>query len=154
MFILETQIADSTVDLLNTYLDLQIKNKNRALVKHTIKGFQTPNLMEDPVLDPVLEDLLSYIPTEYGRLGYYWFHMIDYKTSGSQSQHNHSDTERYSFIVYLSDCEMGGETVFLHSGKTIKITPKQGTMIFFPAELEHYGATTVSRKRVAVGALI
>ena len=154
MFILETSVSNQTIDQLNQYLDLQINLKNSAKVQHTINGFQTPNIMNDTELDDILYELLSQIPKEYGRLGYYWFHMIDYDKSGSQTQHNHRDTERYSFIVYLSDCKKGGETVFLHEGKEIKLAPKKGTMVFFPAELDHYGSKTFSKKRVAVGALV
>ena len=99
-----------------------------------------------------MNDLLTYLPIK--DLKYRWFHMIDYNESGLQKGHDHDKTEDYSFILYLTTCKDGGETVFKKDDKTIEIKPEKNKLVFFDAKIWHEGNSTIDHKKVAVGALI
>ena len=145
----EDNITDELINILE-----HLKNTNDGVdlnVTCTINGFQTNNICEELYMKKILNSLLEYLPRK--DLNYRWFHMIDYNKNGSQKKHDHSKTEDFSFILYLSDCKNGGETLFETAKKNIKVKPEKNKLIFFPSNLWHEGLETIDRKKVAVGAL-
>jgi len=149
-----TKVADYITDNLILKLD-ELKNKKDGIpynVSFTKNGFQTNNLCNDVSIKDVLREILNYLPypNDYQ---YRWFHMIDYEQGGSQEAHDHTRTENYSYVLYLSSCNHGGETCFKLQHE-LQIKPEKNTLIFFPATILHWGATTIDRKKVAVGALV
>lgn len=118
----------------------------------TINGFQTNNIFDVPCMQNTLNNILSYLPEN--NLKYTWFHMIDYDKNGFQKKHSHEQTEDFSFILYLTDCKNGGETIFETIKGNIEIKPQKNKLIFFPSNLWHLGNPTIDNKKVAVGALI
>ena len=133
--------------------DLESNNKGSPSNSTcTVNGFQTENLCYEPYIQKDLEKLLEYIPNK--DLKYKWFHMINYKNHGYQSVHNHSKTEDYSYILYLTDCNEGGETLFTNGKESVAVKPEKNKLVFFPANLWHKGNATIDNKKVAVGALV
>lgn len=72
------------------------------------------------------------------------FYIKIQKTEKSQGfhqwhfEHNgHSDSKNrlFAWILYLNDIEMGGETEFLY--QSIRVQPKKGTFVLFPAGFTH-----------------
>jgi hypothetical protein len=148
-----TEVADYVTDSLILKLDELKDKKDRSYVTtYTKNGFQTNNIMNDASIEETLCKILNYLPypNDYQ---YKWFHMIDYEQGGLQEAHDHARTEDYSYILYLSSCNHGGETCF-KLDQEIQIKPKKNTLIFFPSTILHWGKTTIDHKKVAVGALI
>ena len=148
-------IVDPTItDRLGSILfELEIKNKGVTPNSTcTINGFQTNNLCYEPYIKDELEKLLEYLPNK--DLKYRWFHMINYKDHGYQDAHEHSKTEDYSYILYLTDCNEGGETLFINGEDSVTIKPEKNKLVFFPSNIWHKGNATIDNKKVAVGALI
>ena len=141
-------------DRLNSILfDLEAKNEGLPPNSTcTINGFQTDNLCYEPYIQDELKKLLEYLPNR--DLKYRWFHMINYKDHGYQDAHDHSKTEDYSYILYLTDCDKGGETIFINGEESLAIKPEKNKLVFFPANLWHKGNATIDNKKVAVRALI
>ena len=148
-------IVDPTItDRLNSIL-FELEDKNEGIEPNsscTINGFQTKNLCYEPYIKDELEKLLSCLPVK--DLKHRWFHMINYKDHGYQEAHDHSKTENYSYILYLTDCNEGGETVFINGEESVAIKPEKNKIVFFPANLWHKGNATINNKKVAVGELI
>ena len=149
-----TEVADQVTDNLIRKLD-ELKNKNDGMpcdFTCTKNGFQTNNLFNDVSIKDTLHKILTYLPypNDYQ---YRWFHMIDYEQGGSQEAHDHARTEDYSYVLYLSSCNHGGETCFQLQHE-LQIKPKKNTIIFFPSTILHWGRATIDHKKVAVGALI
>jgi hypothetical protein len=151
-----TEVDDYITDNLILKLD-ELKDKKDGISYNTIhtkhkNGFQTKNIMNDASIEEILHKILSYLPypNDYQ---YRWFHMIDYEQGGLQAAHDHARTENYSYVLYLTSCNHGGETCF-KLDQEIQIKPKKNTLIFFPSTILHWGKTTIDHKKVAVGALI
>ena len=148
-----TEVADYVTDNLILKLDeLKDKKERSYATTYTKNAFQTNNIMNDASIEDILHKILSYLPypNDYQ---YKWFHMIDYEQGGLQEAHDHARTEDYSYILYLSSCNHGGETCFMLN-QEIQIKPKKNTLIFFPSSILHWGKATIDHKKVAVGALI
>ena len=148
-----TEVADHVTDNLILKLD-ELKNKNDGLPYNSVStkgGFQTNNLSNDVSIEDILRKILDYLPypNDYQ---YRWFHMIDYEQGGLQEAHDHARTEDYSYVLYLSTCNHGGETC-LKLQHELQIKPKKNLIIFFPSTILHWGNTTIDPKKVAVGAL-
>jgi hypothetical protein len=150
----EFTIDEKITDYLLIVLD-QLKINNFGVDTNfccTVKGFQTNNICEMPFMQETLNEILNYLPIK--NLKYRWFHMIDYEKHGLQIKHNHETTEDFSYVLYLTDCEQGGNTVFYENDKKISIKPQKNKLIFFESKLLHEGNETIDNKKVAVGALI
>jgi hypothetical protein len=148
-----TKVADYITDNLILKLD-ELKNKKDGIPYNdscTKNGFQTNNLSNDESIKNILCKILNYLPypNDYQ---YRWFHMIDYEQGGLQEAHDHAQTEDYSYILYLTSCNHGGETC-LKLQHELQIKPRKNTLIFFPSTILHWGANTIDLKKVAVGAL-
>jgi hypothetical protein len=149
-----TEVADYITDSLILKLD-ELKDKKDGIPYNTTctkGGFQTKNIMNDVSIEDILHKILKYLPypNDYQ---YRWFHMIDYEQGGLQEAHHHARTENYSYVLYLTSCNHGGETCFKLDHE-IQIKPKKNTLIFFPSHILHWGKATIEHKKVAVGALI
>jgi hypothetical protein len=148
-----TEVADYITDNLILKLD-NLKNKNDGVAYNstaTKNGFQTNNLSNDASIKSILGEILNYLPYP-NNYQYRWFHMINYEQNGWQKAHDHTQTEDYSYILYLSSCNYGGETCFKLQPE-LQIKPKKNLIIFFPATILHWGNITIDHKKVAVGAL-
>ena len=148
-FVIRENITDYLLLVLN-----QLKINNIGIDPNsscTINGFQTNNISEIPDMQNTLNDILEYLPVK--NLKYRWFHLIDYDKNGHQNRHDHKRTEDFSFILYLTDCENGGETIFYEKEDIVTIKPKKNKLVFFNADLWHKGNATIDHKKVAVGAL-
>jgi hypothetical protein len=149
-FIIKENITDYLIFVLD-----KLKNNNIGIELNsccTINGFQTNNINEVPCMQNTLNNILEYLPVK--DLKYRWFHLIDYDKNGSQNAHDHKKTEDFSYILYLTDCENGGETMFYEDKNITTIKPQKNKLIFFDANLWHEGNATIDHKKVAVGALI
>lgn len=153
----ETIVSEEDILILENILLKEKEAKNEWIHPNscTVKGFTTNNLLKKQEYNDIFNKLLLYLPEQYQNLKYCWFHMIDYEINGKQKVHNHSETEDYSFIVYLTTCKQGGETVFyLDPTKKLSFLPVKGKMIFFPSFLDHFGDEVIDKKKIAVGALV
>lgn len=150
----ETKIPNTIVDVLLQLLQ-GLKETGLGVEHETASrnAFQSRDLSSFPLLKPLLQQVIENIP-ESNLLTHRWFHLIDYNQGGYQEPHDHKMTEKYSYIIYLTDCENGGETFFKVKDEIIKIKPEKNKLIFFPADIIHWGSETVDKKKVAVGALI
>lgn len=147
-------VDHTLTDRLDSILfELEAKNEGRPPNStYTINGFQTKNLCFEPYVQNEIKEVLNYLPIK--DLKYRWFHMIHYKDHGYQEAHDHSKTEDYSYILYLTDCNEGGETLFINGEESVAIKPEKNKLVFFPSNLWHKGNATIDNKKVAVGALI
>lgn len=57
------------------------------------------------------------------------------------------------YFWYLNDVAQGGETEFYGLDRTVKVTPKAGTLIMFPATWQylHAGLTPLSNNKYIIG---
>lgn len=154
MFV-EKHIDIDTVCRLDRILKSEKNNGNGFWNgSHTKKGFQTYNLCKKEEYKSVFDFLLALPSPELPALQYKWIHMIEYCVGGWQDEHDHSATEEYSFILYLTSCLRGGRTIFIIPGdKSYEIIPEEGKIVFFPANVRHLGDIVIDPKRVVVGAL-
>jgi hypothetical protein len=143
------EISDGLSNILNN-----LKNNNIGIPYNsscTKQGFQTDNLMDNETVKPYLNKILSMLPSKDFK--HRWFHMIDYDINGIQEEHNHIETEIYSYIIYLESSN-SGETYFNLNNSKMFVKPVKNMIVFFPSWLKHGGLKVLDNKKVAVGALI
>lgn len=147
------QISPSYVEELKNILqDLKTNNKSVDHEVDSVNAFQTSNLCFNKQVNEIIYKILEEIDLET-EFYYRWFHMIDYDAHGYQKGHDHSATEDMSYILYLTSCSSGGETVFNINGENVAVRPQQGRLVLFPSSIWHCAQPTVEKKKVAVGAL-
>jgi hypothetical protein len=148
---IDESITDELILILNRLriYNLGIKYNSKC----TKLGFQTNDLSFEPSIQSLLDRLLKYFP-DHNKYKYRWFHLIDYFNGGWQEGHDHSKTDDLSFILYLTSCKNGGETVFELKNTKYIVKPEKNKIVFFPATMWHWGEITIDHKKVAVGALI
>lgn len=151
----EKYVDTDTVRILDRILKIEKNNGYGGWSgTATKKGFQTQNLCKKEEYRSMFDRLLEFSSPELAPLTCKWVHMIDYSIGGWQDEHDHSATEEYSFILYLTSCLRGGRTIFiLPNDKSYEITPEEGKIVFFPSTLRHLGEKVIDPKRVVVGAL-
>jgi len=118
----------------------------------TKQGFQTTNLMDNEEIKPYLNKIIDLLPNKDFK--HRWFHMIDYDINGLQEEHNHIQTEIYSYIIYLESSNTGHTYFSLSNQSKMFIQPVKNMIIFFPSWLMHGALKVLDNKKVAVGALI
>ena len=142
MFI-EKQLSDKTINDIN-YLIENTKLKPTDSVHLTHNGFQSNNIVNifsNELLKQMLPDESNFI---------FHIHYIHYKKGGHQTRHEHSQTEKISFILYLNDSD--GDTVFEEPiNRSIK--PEKGKLLLFDSNIWHYGKESFMDKKVLVGAI-
>jgi hypothetical protein len=152
------QISEDVCKQLELVLDVLKKNKlgiDKTILRLTTtsrKAFQTDNVLTgniEPILDKILIEtkLKDYVCHET-------LHLIDYQKRGYQKGHDHTihDNE-YSYVLYLTTCVKGGETVFKSNKSKKVVMPERGKLVLFDKFLYHYGRPTIDRKKAAVGGL-
>ena len=149
-----TTVSKNIVQQLNDILNSEKNLNNKCLqFSTTVKGFQTDTIHSNPNYQNLILNLLYCLPIKNFKCK--WFHLIDYEQGGWQDEHDHAETEDYSFILYLTTCINGGKTMFRMSNKKlIYCSPVEGKLILFPANLSHWAEKTIDVKKVAVGALV
>jgi hypothetical protein len=153
-----TALVKSFLDMIDTEKRLMEKDKGR--VNPRAYGFCTKSVHENKAYKAVLNEVLRYIPNGE-RYKYTWCQLIHYLTGGNNPRHIHRELgktytrpEDYSFVLYLTSCAQGGETVFEIENEPNKIIkPEKGKLVFFSAHIPHWGEPTIDNKKVAVGAL-
>lgn len=153
----ETKVSEEHIKNLENILNFEKKVGNGVLFNSscTKYGFQTNTVHENLKYQQTLKELLLYLPVGFQNLKYRWFHLIDYEKGGWQEGHDHSTTEDFSFIVYLTTCNSGGKTMFrISESTTLTCSPTRGNMVVFPATMWHWGEKVIDLKQIAVGALI
>ena len=122
------------------------KNKHRfndqSHTTTTENGFQSNNiehLFNMDLKKKMLSnnDLYKYI---------FHIHYIEYFNGGFQKEHDHKETEEWSFILYLNDAI--GDTVFENN----IISPEKGLLVLFDAKLKHSSKKSFNKK-VLVGSI-
>jgi hypothetical protein len=78
-------------------------------------------------------------------------HYIKYDVSGTQVKHDHSKTEKYSFILYLDNGS--GNTVFEFNTFKYSIKPSKGKILIFSSDIFHKGEEVKDKKEILVGAI-
>lgn len=64
-----------------------------------------------------------------------------------------SDLTKWSVLYYVNDAD--GDTVFFTPEETIRVTPKRGRAVIFPANIEHAGTNpSVSEERIVLNIVI
>jgi len=157
MYIIEQHIINNDiVSSLEHILDECVETNNKLIAYNstcTKGGIQTENLCGYKNVNELINKILNDI--RHSELKIKHVHMISYDTGGSQEIHDHKNTESYSFILYLSTCDTGGETVFVDDEKNeTKILPEKGNLLFFDSRLMHYAKSTKDKKKVVVVALV
>tara|TARA_R110000851_G_scaffold159636_1_gene302913 strand:+ start:487 stop:936 length:450 start_codon:yes stop_codon:yes gene_type:complete len=142
MFI-EKQLSDKTINDIN-YLIENTELIHTDNFHRTINGFQSNNIVtifSNEILKKILPDENNFI---------FHIHYIHYKKGGHQTRHEHSQTEKISFILYLNDSD--GDTVFEEPiNRSIK--PEKGKLLLFDSNIWHYGKESFMDKKVLVGAI-
>jgi hypothetical protein len=114
----------------------------------TKNGYQTVNIVSLFNKD-LLKNVLRY---KNFHKHIFHIHFIEYKKGGYQTIHNHFATEKYSFIIYLNNSD--GNTVFYNvNNKTIKIKPKERTLLIFDSGIDHQALESYQNKKILVGAI-
>jgi hypothetical protein len=148
---IDESITDELILILNR---LRIHNNGVEFNStYTRQGFQSNNLCFEPSMQPLLNLILKYFP-DHNKYKYRWFQLIDYFNAGWQEGHDHSKTDNLSFILYLTSCQNGGETIFEFENTKFVVKPEKNKIVFFPATIWHWGEVTIDHKKVAVGALL
>ena len=143
MFI-EKQLSDNTINDIN-YLIENTKLKPTDRVHLTHNGFQSNNIVNifsNELLKKMLPDNL------YGLV--FHIHYIHYYSGGYQKRHDHRDTEKFGFILYLNDAD--GETVF-EEPVDRSIKPEKGKILLFDSSIPHYANESLLNKKILVGAI-
>ena len=108
----------------------------------TVNGFQSNNI------EHLFNKDLKKRIINYNNLHKDIFHMhyIEYFEKGFQKEHNHQETEEWSFILYLNDAI--GDTVF----ENFIFSPEKGLLVLFDSKLKHKGKKSFNKK-ILVGAI-
>lgn len=141
----ETTIPKKTVkDIISIIQQYDFEDiSNISLTKN---GYQTHNIVD--IFD---EDMLKKIlPFDNFYKKIFWIHYIRYYKNGYQIEHDHSKTEKYSFILYLNDSD--GDTIFKEPLNK-RVTPKLGKLIFFDSNVLHRAEISNKDKQILVGAV-
>jgi len=141
----ETTIPKRTVkDIISIIQQYDFEDiSNISLTKN---GYQTHNIVD--IFD---EDMLKKIlPFDNFYKKIFWIHYIRYYKNGYQIEHDHSKTEKYSFILYLNDSD--GDTIFKEPLNK-RVTPKLGKLIFFDSNVLHRAEISNKDKQILVGAV-
>ena len=115
-------------------------------VNCTINGYQTDNIC-NIFSNEFKKQILPY--ENFSDLIFH-MHYIEYDDGGYQAKHDHRDTEKFSFILYLNDAD--GNTVF-EEPINQNVKPEKGKLILFDSSILHYGTESFTRKKVLVGAI-
>ena len=144
----EYKIDHSLVDELIKSLDL-FKSVQFAAPDETAtrNGFQTGNILKFDSSRALISEILKDVIKDK-KVECFHVHLIEYFKGGYQEEHDHANTEDYSFILYLNDSD--GNTVF-KDGLSIK--PEKGKLVYFKSDLIHWGEESNLSKKIAVGAL-
>jgi hypothetical protein len=146
------EIDEYMIDQLSSVLEKETEFDSKNL---TINGKQTRNVLdkievgyiEIPFMQSLSStDIFRTQPCETKHI-----HLIHYDTNGYQLPHDHSETEDFSFIVYLNDSDQ--KTAFYRDGVYMYITPERGKGIVFDSKLLHWSLPGTIEKKVAVGAV-
>ena len=144
-FIIKDHLVDELVKSLEL---LKLANFSASKDVATVNGFQTANILDFDamryLIDEILEDIIIL---KGGKCTH--VHLIEYLFGGYQLEHDHKETEDYSFILYLNDSD--GDTVFANGER---VTPKKGELIYFQSDMLHSGEKSNLGKKIAVGAFI
>ena len=145
---LEVKILDSVIDKIN--LILKNKNIKYEQLNHkdgsTVNGFQTKNIIEF-FDEKLLKEILFF--NDFDKKTF-WIHYIEYLKNGYQKKHNHKDSEKYSFILYLNDSD--GSTVFEEPIKK-SVKPTKGKLVLFSSDIIHYAEKSLNNKKILVGGI-
>ena len=113
--------------------------------------FGTVNLLKqgDPQFHSYLDRIKSKVQKHIGRsLTYYWVHMLEYEKGGEMIAHNHKQSEDYTALLYLNNCN-NGSTFFMIDGKKYEILPKHNRLVMYPSWVNH-GSNYATNKKVLV----
>jgi|TARA_R110002012_G_scaffold299716_1_gene498947 hypothetical protein len=138
---IKKEIIDQIESILNKY-----KFEDVSFNKCTKNGFQTDNIV-NLFSKNILKKILP-INDFYKKI--FWIHYIKYNKNGYQTEHNHSKTEKYSFILYLNDSD--GDTIFKEPINK-RVIPKLGKLIFFNSCVLHRAEMSNEGKKILVGAV-
>jgi len=115
---------------------------------------------ESDVWQPIWNRVQHFIPPKVNLYGKQWtayglnerFRFYRYNPGESFKPHydgcfprNRNDMSMSSFIIYLNDNFVGGETTFFIRGKEVKVQPKKGSVLIFwhgdcPSSFLHEGS--------------
>ena len=133
------QVSENTSALIKSdnslsisFSDLKIDEKTYTMNSNFIENFWKNGINEYGKYYPRLLDIDKKM----------WGYKIQKTLAGEgyhiwHDENSSSDniTRIFAYIIYLNDDFTGGETEFLH--KNIRITPKKGTLVIFPANYTH-----------------
>lgn len=159
-------ICDNLISKLNDIRDSNAcENFNKTCFKSN--GYQSGNLINLHDID--LLEISMLIRFHLARnfkilqeeIEVIFLHFLDYNTHGRMEEHNHSENEDFTFLLYLNDCD-DGDTVFYlnHTNDNarmrskIKVKPRKGRLVVFNSSVPHFGSFTKSNKMIFAGGLI
>lgn len=148
-YLIDHLVVDQILDICQNHKD---NNPNSDTNVCTVMGYQSGNLVSNKELHNIVMKFIR--DRRYLDFKLRWLHYIDYDEGGYQKSHNHEKTEKLSFILYLTDCQMGGETVISDGDTEYKFLPQKGRLIVFNAKNYHSAMPTIDKKKVLVGALV
>ena len=112
----------------------------------TVNGYQSDNIVK--LFNKNLLKKILPIQEFYKKI--FHIHYIEYFLNGYQEEHNHINSEKYSFILYLNNSN--GDTIFNHPINK-RICPELGKLIFFDSSIGHKGEMSTQSKKILVGAV-
>ena len=139
-----------SLEVVNEAIEIIENNKKYFIDKSfetcTENGFQSQNII-NIFSRKLLKKIISF--NNFFKKTFH-IHYIKYRNNGSQKRHNHAQTEKYSFILYLNNSD--GATIFFEPvNKTIH--PEKGKLIVFDSSIEHEAAPSFKEKQILVGAI-
>ena len=129
------------------YLKFRTLNQKSVTTTVSANGYQTGNAITPFLkkeLTPILEDL-SKQETNFN-----YMHVVEYHAGDYQGLHDHSHSDKYSFILYLNDAD--GDTIFQYAdNRIVRVTPEKGKIVVFNPDILHGTEATTGLRLVAAG---
>jgi prolyl 4-hydroxylase len=133
--VVDHETGVGTVHPIRTSSGMSFKKNETRLVSDISERvssiFQWPAGKTEPL------SLLRYRPGEFYNEHYDFF---DYATSGSLKHRQRGGNRVGTLILYLNDCEKGGETLFADLG--LEVYPKAGCAVYFGYPNPHFASMT------------
>ena len=145
-----SKVEDYIVDhILEHFNYLKFRTLNQTSVTCTVSktGYQTGNAIT-PFLKKELTPILKELSQQETNFTY--MHVVEYHAGDYQGLHDHSHSDKYSFILYLNDAD--GDTIFQYANnRIVRIAPEKGKIVVFNADILHGSEPTTGLRLVAAG---
>ena len=169
-YVIDSALDEPTLDWIDQFRrSLPLDSKRPTVDRRFFESLHMANLLEKPIQD-ILETSVSVLRyqrfLEYDRLGGH----MDPHTDGTKVCDYTRVTSTHTLLLYLTDCQEGGETLLLsnrvkdaspvrasqedgkHRGILFATKPRRGRLLLFPHATLHAGAPVVDAPKICLRA--